>query len=129
VLTVISSGTSRENQSYTPQEVLHMTYDKLDPVVFGESLARGRPIVVTGLQRRLQGKWDPTYFIERFGSQKVTLIDCETESQVKSTVADFFQGFGPATGDKRIVKLKARAIWIPSLPLLNLGQSGLATTG
>lgn len=67
---------------------------------------QGIPVVVTGVDAALQGDWAPQYFIERYGSQKVTLVDCETDCTQQSTVSDFFQGLR-GTGDRRqILKLK-----------------------
>jgi hypothetical protein len=90
-----------------------MSCQKLDYPMFKQSLTCGRPILVTGLQRRLQGPWVPQYFIERFGLQKVVLIDCESDSEVKGTVADFFGSFGPGEEGKRVLKLKVNAIPVP----------------
>ena len=74
--------------------------------IFRQSLAQGRPIVVHDVHHRLQGTWKPSYFIERFGSQEVMLVDCKTDTEFTSTVADFFQQFGTARGHGRTIKLK-----------------------
>jgi [histone H3]-dimethyl-L-lysine9 demethylase len=83
-----------------------MPCQSLNYNAFQQSLAYGKPLVITGLQHRIQGTWNPEYFVGQYGSQKITLIDCETESELKSTVADFFRDFGVVRPDKRIVKLK-----------------------
>ena len=84
-----------------------MSCQHLNYPTFLQSLARGRPIVVTGVHHRLQGTWTPKYFVDRFGSQEVTLVDCKTDTEFSSTVANFFQHFGAAE-DRRVVKLKVQ---------------------
>jgi hypothetical protein len=86
-------------------EAVTMSTCHLDEPTFTASLAQGTPIVITGLQRRMQGTWYPGYFIQRFGSHRVNLVDCGDESEVQTTVADFFRTFGVATNGK-VMKLK-----------------------
>jgi hypothetical protein len=67
---------------------------------------QGVPVVVTGVGSHLQGDWTPESFITRFGTHKVTLVDCETELTQQSTVADFFADFGKDCGQSQVLELK-----------------------
>lgn len=60
---------------------------------FSDLWLLGVPIVVRGIERRLQGKWTPDDFIHDYGPQKVTPIDCLTGMPVKSPsrVETFFR--------------------------------------
>ena len=75
--------------------------------VFQQHWSQGIPVVVTDVQTNLQGNWAPEYFIERYGEQKVTLVDCETNSMLQATVSDFFKNFNAVGDRKQILKLKA----------------------
>ena len=81
----------------------------LDDSTFRRLWANGEPFVVTDVNQTLQGSWGPQYFIDVFGDQKVTVVDCETDLQVASTVSDFFRVFGSSSSTKRILKLKVCA--------------------
>ncbi|KAH7917085.1 hypothetical protein BV22DRAFT_988083, partial [Leucogyrophana mollusca] len=69
----------------------------------------GNPLVVVHVDTRLQGDWSPAYFVEKYGTHHVTLVDCESERRQASTVADFFASFGDTAaridGDP-VLKLK-----------------------
>jgi hypothetical protein len=64
------------------------------------------PIVVTDVLSKLQGKYDPGYFIRRHGTEPVTLVDCDTGRTRPSKVAIFFQDFGSGVQRQAIEKLK-----------------------
>jgi JmjC domain, hydroxylase len=88
--------------------VVTMSAKRLDDAQFKQSWARSEPVVVTDLQQSLQGTWTPGYFIENFGSEQVTIIDCESDQEFDATVAIFFQSFGSTEDGKRMLKLKVR---------------------
>ena len=71
---------------------------------------RDQPIVVTGVEHKLQGQWTPDYFARIYGSEKVTLVDCETELTQPSTVGDFFENFDLVGKGAQILKLKVRSV-------------------
>jgi hypothetical protein len=54
----------------------------------------------------IQGSWDPSYFINTFDDEGVTLINCETGETKKSTVKEYFETFLNPTGESGIWKLK-----------------------
>lgn len=62
-------------------------------------------MVVTHI--KMQGTWDPAYFMKAHADKKVTLVNCETGKTKPSSVAEFFMWFGRASGmDDDIWKLK-----------------------
>ena len=74
----------------------HVTFSE-----FQRHWSQGVPVVITNV--RMQGDWSPEYFIARYGSKDVTIVDCETEATLPGTVADFFLQFGQRV---RILKIK-----------------------
>jgi JmjC domain, hydroxylase len=88
--------------------------------MFQRSLVNGEPMIVTDVQHTLQGKWGPDYFVDNFGGEKVTIIDCETEREYQSTVADFFSSFGSDRKKRQILKLKVRFSECTSLHRLHV---------
>jgi hypothetical protein len=70
---------------------------------FQRHWSQGVPVVITNV--RMQGEWTPEYFIARYGSKDVTIVDCETEGTISGIVADFFLQFGQRD---RILKIKVR---------------------
>lgn len=76
----------------------------------------GVPVVVTGIERRLQGKWTPDDFIYSYGSQKVTPIDSVTCKPVKgiASVEAFFSLLKERSPRAGLLKLKVYFI-LPTL--------------
>jgi hypothetical protein len=116
----------------SPLEVHRMDSTRLDHAKFRQILARSEPLVVTSVQYVMQGKWNPTYFVRRYGSQEVTITDCESDHEYSSTVAQFFSGFGtqkPGTNN-RVLKLKAMPPFFVHCPKLtrSLRRIGLRRT-
>ena len=64
----------------------------LSPVELADHLSRGIPVVVTDIE--IQGTYDPQYFRDRYRTKGVTLENCETGQQRRSTVEKFFETFG-----------------------------------
>ncbi|KAI0309672.1 hypothetical protein OF83DRAFT_1037631, partial [Amylostereum chailletii] len=59
----------------------------------------GIPLVITGLEDRLQGAWTPEGFIKDYGTKMVRLVNTKTNeiSEKTSTVERFFELFGNYT--------------------------------
>lgn len=88
-----------------------MSVAYLDHTKFKEAMVRGQPVVVTDLGETIQGNWTPTYFRDFFGSETVTIVNCNTEAEYQSTVAEFFDSFGTTRSlelDTPVLKLKVR---------------------
>jgi hypothetical protein len=90
----------------TPPDVHRMHTARLDLAKFQQIWARSEPLVVSGIQRVMRGRFTPAYFVQRYGKDVVTLIDCESDSEYPSTVAEFFSSFGVERSDHRVFKLK-----------------------
>ncbi|KAI1783267.1 hypothetical protein LXA43DRAFT_903881 [Ganoderma leucocontextum] len=75
---------------------------------FLELWSCGGPIVVTGVEKRLQGCWAPNDFISDYRDQKVTVIDYTdaTEARHRQTVGEFFSYLSTPTIGGRALKLK-----------------------
>jgi lysine-specific demethylase 3 len=94
-----------------------MSTRRLNYPVFRCSWARSEPILVTDVHRNIQGEWGPEYFKNYYGLQSVTVIDCDTNEELKSTVADFFEIFGSLKPQRRILKIKACSFYVTVYPL------------
>ncbi|KAI0703120.1 hypothetical protein C8Q76DRAFT_590035, partial [Earliella scabrosa] len=56
----------------------------------------GAPLLITGIEERLQGHWGPEYFISTHGALKVAPIDCTTDKvadHARISAAEFFRRF------------------------------------
>jgi hypothetical protein len=58
---------------------------------FMHEWSKGLPLVITDVL--IQGRWDPQYFIDNYGSKGVTLVNCETGETRPSKVRKFFNLF------------------------------------
>ncbi|KAI0710348.1 hypothetical protein C8T65DRAFT_557686, partial [Cerioporus squamosus] len=69
---------------------------------------RGVPIVINGVDRRLQGRWTPADFIADYGHHKVVVLDCTTDDHKtrRTTMANFFSILSTADADGPYYKLK-----------------------
>ncbi|RDX40357.1 hypothetical protein OH76DRAFT_1334227, partial [Lentinus brumalis] len=79
---------------------------------FTDLWASGVPMIVSGVDRRLQGSWHPNDFIREYGSLKVSPVNCVTDKLVEGTwkVATFFRCLENGSKDT-VMKLKD---WPPS---------------
>jgi hypothetical protein len=88
-----------------------MSVAYLDHAKFKEAMVRSLPVVVTDLGDTIQGNWTPAYFRDFFGSETVTIVNCNTDAEYESTVAEFFDSFGTTRSresDMPVLKLKVR---------------------
>ncbi|EIN10255.1 hypothetical protein PUNSTDRAFT_142322 [Punctularia strigosozonata HHB-11173 SS5] len=92
-------------------DVPYYTAEELSEDLFREVWARGEPLVVTGLGRKFAIEWTPAYFVEKYGSQACLVVECQTEANKRTNVADFFGQFGKYEGREKVWKLKD---WPPS---------------
>ncbi|KAI5122159.1 hypothetical protein M0805_007058 [Coniferiporia weirii] len=89
----------------------YYTATNLSEPVFAAQWARGTPLVVTGLLNRFALRWTPDYFIKTYGPQPCIILECQTDSNKKVTVGEFFSCFGKYEGRSECWKLKD---WPPS---------------
>lgn len=94
----------------------------LDNKAFDELWSKGEPIVVGGVnvhvggghggQRRGEGEkmgregeeWGPEKFIERFGEEQCSVVDCQTDTPLVSTVGAFFAAFGEKVSRPQVME-------------------------
>ncbi|KAI0703523.1 hypothetical protein C8T65DRAFT_709242 [Cerioporus squamosus] len=68
----------------------------------------GVPIVVSGVERRLQGRWTPADFIADYGYHKIVVLDCTTDDQKtrRTNMAEFFSILSTPDSDGPYYTLK-----------------------
>ncbi len=79
--------------------------------VFAPIWQRRDPIVVTGCLEHFSIAWTPEYFVKNYGEQTCLIIECQTDSNKRVTVGQFFAMFGKYEGRSECWKLKD---WPPS---------------
>jgi hypothetical protein len=92
--------------SETSRSIPKFSKQNLDRSEFQRYWSKGIPIVVTEVN--LHGDYGPSYFVQRYGSRRVLLQNCETGATQRKTVAEFFKTFGEPgeRTDSSIWKLK-----------------------
>ena len=70
----------------------------------------GLPLLVKGVLDRFKIRWNPQYFIERYGAQSCLIIECQTEVNRRVHVAEFFEQFGQYKDRTECWKLKVRSL-------------------
>jgi hypothetical protein len=71
--------------------------------------SRGLPVVIANVL--LQGTWDPQYFIDAFGEEGATIVNCETGQTKKIYVKEYFGWFLNPDERTGIWKLKVGCPW------------------
>ncbi|KAK7061321.1 Clavaminate synthase-like protein [Favolaschia claudopus] len=87
-------------------EISRFAESELTIDVFRSLWARGDPLLVTDAGKKLKINWSPEYFIEKYGEQPVVLIECQTDENMRTTVGEFFKGFGKYHDRTKCWKLK-----------------------
>ena len=70
----------------------------------------GLPLLVKGVLDRFRIRWNPQYFIERYGDQSCLIIECQTEVNRRVRVAEFFEQFGQYKDRTECWKLKVGSL-------------------
>ena len=94
--------------SYRSPAVEVRDADAITSSDFQKLWSHGDPILITGIQRRLQGCWSPEGFIREYGAEKVTRIDFSTDDmqEDETTAAEFFRLLKECASGGRPWKLK-----------------------
>jgi lysine-specific demethylase 3 len=96
-----------ETTSSTPSHVLRRIRDEaLTSAVFYKIWSRGEPFVVTNVLHKFNLQWTPEYFIEKYGKESCLIIECQSDTNKRVTVEQFFGKFGSYEGRKESWKLK-----------------------
>ncbi|KAJ7505040.1 hypothetical protein B0H11DRAFT_1905114 [Mycena galericulata] len=90
--------------------IKRVTTCQLTEEIFRPLWAQGEPLLVTGVHRKFQLPWTPTYFIAKYGDDKCEVVDCESGQVQETTVKSFFRSFD-RENRKDCLKLKD---WPPS---------------
>ncbi|KAJ7122900.1 hypothetical protein C8R44DRAFT_784877 [Mycena epipterygia] len=104
----VASGSTTEIPSH---EIHRFKESDLTEEIFRPLWAQGDPLLVTNVGHKLKTKWSPEYFIEKYGFQNCLIIECQTDANKRTTVAEFFRDFGKYEGRTECWKLKD---WPPS---------------
>ena len=89
---------------YDPPKV--STSPRTPSPAFASLWRLGLPLLVKGVLERFKIRWNPQYFIERYGDQLCLIIECQTEANRRTHVANFFQQFGQYKDRTECWKLK-----------------------
>ena len=100
------SSTPQGEQLIPTYPVPRYTAESLTEEVFVKQWAKGIPLVVEGLADRLMVSWTPEYFMTKYGNQPCIVVECQTDSNKKVTVREFFDPFGKYEGRTECWKLK-----------------------
>jgi hypothetical protein len=98
-------------QAGAPSEVPRHSNQNLKVSDFLHEWSRGIPVVITNVL--LQGTWGPQYFIDAFGEEVATIVNCETGQTKKVKVKEYFGWFLNSGMHTGIWKLKAGAHSFP----------------
>ncbi|TYJ55524.1 hypothetical protein B9479_003796 [Cryptococcus floricola] len=90
---------------------MYLPAPNLTDSLFDELWAKGEPIIVDGIGSRM-GDWGPDRFREMFGSEKCSVVDCQSDDPQDSTIDRFFAKFGEE-GEKRGKKILKLKDWPP----------------
>ncbi|WWD01723.1 hypothetical protein V866_008669 [Kwoniella sp. B9012] len=89
------------------REFIFLKDQDLTNDIFDKIWSKGEPIVVDGVDRKLNLGWGPDDFIERFGDEACYVVNCQTNVPRPTTVGKFFEKFKDSEGrNKDILKLK-----------------------
>lgn len=91
---------------YDPPKVSTSTSSTAPSPVFASLWRLGLPLLVKGVLERFKIRWNPQYFIERYGDQPCLIIECQTEVNRRVHVAEFFEQFGKYKDRTECWKLK-----------------------
>jgi hypothetical protein len=89
-----------------PLPFMFIDGERLDslPGAFDALWARGEPMVVDNLLKRLQKQWTPDNFIRRFKGEPCYVVDCQSEKTLLTSVGAFFLLFKELGGETSIPK-------------------------
>jgi lysine-specific demethylase 3 len=96
-----------ETTMVTPHRELRRVPDEvLTPALFERIWSLGEPFVVADVLHKFNLRWTPEYFIEKYGKESCLIIECQTDTNKRVTVEQFFSKFGNHEGRKESWKLK-----------------------
>ncbi|KAK7051286.1 hypothetical protein VNI00_004786 [Paramarasmius palmivorus] len=91
---VLPSGSKDSIPAY---RISRYPFPHLTLPVFQSHWVKGTPLLVEGVLDNFGISWTPDYFIEQYGTQSCIVVECQTETNKRVTVGDFFRQFGDYT--------------------------------
>jgi len=77
---------------------------------FASLWKKGLPLLVKGVLPRFKLDWSPEYFVNKYGDQSCLIVECQTDTNKKVSVKEFFDWFGKYEGRKECWKLKVGVV-------------------
>jgi len=74
--------------------------------LFEKIWSRGEPFVVTNVLRKFDLQWTPEFFISKYGKESCLILECQSDTNRRVSVEQFFSRFGNYEGRKDSWKLK-----------------------
>jgi hypothetical protein len=71
----------------------------------------GHPLIAQGILAHMKQIWNPRYFIDKYGKQYCSLVDCcsAKEDSTGSNIGSFFSMFGQyESRENKVWKLKVK---------------------
>jgi hypothetical protein len=98
------SSPKYQNQPDASCDVPRYSNQSLKVSDFVHDWSQGLPVVISEIL--FQGTWDPRYFIDAFGEETATIVNCVTGETKKVRVQEYFCGFLNPAERTGIWKLK-----------------------
>ena len=91
-----------------PSSPSHFSYSSStsSPPSFSSLWTFGVPILVKDVLPRFKLTWTPEHFIQQYGDQSCLVIECQTDTNKRTSVRQFFEQFGKYEGRTECWKLK-----------------------
>lgn len=102
---------SATSDAIPSHEIRRYVNNQLSEEIFRSLWHLGEPLLVSDLLQNFKIQWTPEYFMQKYGDQSCLIIECQTDSNRRVTVKDFFKDFGNYEGRNESWKLKD---WPPS---------------
>ncbi|KAJ7762764.1 hypothetical protein DFH07DRAFT_813374 [Mycena maculata] len=98
-----ASGSSTEVPFH---EIQRFKDSDLTEEIFRVLWAKGDPLLVMDVGKKLKINWSPEYLMEKYGSDTCLIVECQTDVTKRITVKEFFSTFGQYEGREECWKLK-----------------------
>ncbi|KAF9558218.1 hypothetical protein CPC08DRAFT_751553 [Agrocybe pediades] len=73
---------------------------------FSSLWRQGLPLLVKDVLPRFKLEWTPKSFVQRYGEQGCLVVECQTDTNQRITIENFFNSFGKYEGRNECLKLK-----------------------
>ena len=95
-------------------------------LAFSDLWEKGLPLLAKDILPRFKLTWNPEYFVDKYGDQSCSIVECQTDLIRNMCVREFFEQFGKYENRSECWKLKVRnIIFIQALKFIC--ETGLAS--